>query len=110
MTKNTLMIENILFSIGQLVHHKLFHYRGVIIDVDPRFMLSEDWYESMAKTQPPKDQPWYRVLVHNGPHQTYVAQRNLELDLTNEPINNPELGAYFSNFLEGKYFSSKRMN
>ncbi len=25
------------FRIGQLVHHRLFDYRGVVIDVDPVF-------------------------------------------------------------------------
>ena len=32
------------FSVGELIHHRLFDYRGVIYDVDPEFMLSEDWY------------------------------------------------------------------
>lgn len=29
------MAANALFSIGDVVHHKLFDYRGVIVDVDP---------------------------------------------------------------------------
>ena len=57
------MTTNAHFSIGELVHHKLFDYRGVIIDVDPRLMLSDEWYEAVARSRPPKDQPWYRVLV-----------------------------------------------
>ena len=54
------------FSIGDLVYHKLFDYRGVVVDVDPRLMLSEEWYEAVARSRPPKDQPWYRVLVHGA--------------------------------------------
>jgi heat shock protein HspQ len=54
------------FSIGQLVHHRLFDYRGVIVDVDAVFLGSEEWYEQVAKSKPPKDQPWYHVLVHGG--------------------------------------------
>ena len=45
------------FSIGQLVHHVLFDYRGVIVDVDPHFLGSEEWYANVAKSRPPKDRP-----------------------------------------------------
>jgi len=62
------------FSIGQCVHHKLFAYRGVIIDVDPVFLGSDDWYEDIAKSRPPKDEPWYHVLVHDAQNETYVAE------------------------------------
>ena len=72
------MAAQVKFSIGQLVHHRLFDYRGVIVDVDPFFLGSEEWYEHVAKSKPPKDQPWYHVLVHGGNGRTYVAQRNLE--------------------------------
>ena len=53
-----------------IVHHKKFDYRGVIIDVDPVFMGTEEWYEEVARSRPPKDKPWYQVLVHNSIQQT----------------------------------------
>ena len=31
------------FSIGQVVRHKLFPFRGVIFDVDPEFANTEKW-------------------------------------------------------------------
>ncbi|MEZ5361118.1 MAG: heat shock protein HspQ [Bryobacterales bacterium] len=31
------------FSIGQLIEHRLFGYRGVIYDVDPVFLGDDDW-------------------------------------------------------------------
>ncbi|MCU7879607.1 MAG: heat shock protein HspQ [Candidatus Thiodiazotropha sp. (ex Lucinoma aequizonata)] len=43
------------FSVGDLVYHRLFDYRGVVVDVDPQFMLSEEWYENVARSRPPKD-------------------------------------------------------
>jgi len=104
------MENEILFYIGQLVYHKKFNYRGVIIDVDPHFMLTEQWYQTMAKSQPPKDQPWYHVLVHNSPQQTYVAQRNLTDDKSQKPINHPEIDRHFSGFSEGKYNLGLRIN
>jgi heat shock protein HspQ len=39
------------------VSHRLFGYRGVVFDVDPEFHLSEEWYEQMARSRPPKDRP-----------------------------------------------------
>ncbi len=69
------------FCIGQLIHHKLFDYRGVIVGVDLEFKQTDEWYETMARSRPPKDQPWYHVRVHNGTRMTYVAERNLEPDL-----------------------------
>ena len=91
------------FKVGQLVHHKLFDYRGVIFDVDANFQGSEEWYEVMARTRPPKDQPWYHVLVHDAEHTTYVTERNLEPDLTGEPIRHPALGQFFDELRDGLY-------
>ncbi len=91
------------FFVGQLVDHMLFDYRGVIIDVDPYFMMSDDWYQLMARSRPPKDKPWYRVLVHNSNHETYVAEQNLSDSIEKTPVNHPEVELYFSKFSEGRY-------
>ena len=74
------------FSVGELIHHKRFEYRGVVVDVDPTFQLSDDWYDQVARSRPPKDAPWYHVLVHEAEHMTYVAERNLEPDTSGQPI------------------------
>jgi heat shock protein HspQ len=89
--------------IGQLVHHRLFDYRGVIYDVDPVFMLSEEWYQQVAQSRPPKDEPWYRVLVDGSLQETYVAQRNLEASPTGGVIDHPGIDLYFSTFENGQY-------
>ena len=91
------------FFIGQLVHHKKFDYRGVIIDVDAEFEGTEDWYQQVALSRPPKDRPWYHVLVHNSNQLTYVAERHLEQDLSNEPISHPAIELYFDGFDNGVY-------
>ena len=91
------------FAIGQLVRHRLFDYRGAIIDVDATFQGTEEWYEQVAKSRPPKDQPWYHVLVHNAEHMTYVAERNLEQDSRPDPITHPLVEDVFSHFEDGRY-------
>ena len=98
------------FAVGDLVHHRLFDYRGVIVDVDPNFQLSEEWYETVAKSRPPKDKPWYHVLVHGATHVTYVAERNLEPDESTAPVRHPMLENFFSRFENGKYVREKRTN
>lgn len=98
------------FSVGQLIFHKLFRYRGVIVDVDPCFMGTEQWYAEMARTRPPRDRPWYRVLVHNASHETYVAERNLEADGGTEPVSHPLLDDFFAEFRDGQYIPITRTN
>jgi heat shock protein HspQ len=98
------------FSVGDLVRHRRFGYRGVVFDVDARFQLSEEWYEEMARSRPPKDEPWYHVLVHDGEHTTYVAERNLESDNSGDPVRHPLLEHYFGGFTNGRYESVERVN
>ena len=83
------------FSVGQLVHHRLFGYRGVIIDADSRFLGSDDWYRNIAQTKPPRDNPWYHVLIDGATQRTYVAERNLEPDTEGGPVNHPDITDYF---------------
>lgn len=98
------------FRVGQPIHHKRFGYRGVIVDVDPAFSGTEEWYEVMATSRPPKDRPWYHVLVHDAAHHTYVAERNLEPDLSGAPIRHPDIAQFFAGFEDGLYVQRRRAN
>ena len=68
------------FCIGQMIYHRLFEYRGIILGVDLEFKQTDEWYDQVARSRPPKDKPWYHVLVFQRGHQTYVAEKNLEPD------------------------------
>ena len=103
-------ITNTRFSVGDLIHHRLFDYRGVIVDVDPTFQATEEWYEAVARSRPPKDKPWYHILVHDAAHTTYVAERNLEPDVSTDPIAHPMVEQFFSRFENGKYIYDYRAN
>ena len=59
---------------------------------------------------PPKDEPWYHVLVHNAMHTTYVAERNLEPDTNGDPIRNPMIDELFDGFEAGHYVIRRRAN
>jgi len=96
-------ITDAKFAVGQLIQHKLFHYRGVIADVDPIFSGSDDWYERVATTRPPKDKPWYHILVDDGEHNTYVSELNLEADGSMQAVDHPLVSELFVDFVDGKY-------
>jgi len=106
------MIErkNVEFSIGQVIHHRIFDYRGVIVDVDPVFCGTDEWYETVALSRPPKDKPWYHVLVDGASHQTYVAERNLEPDVTGMPVDHPHLSEFFTGLNNGVYSTKDVFN
>lgn len=95
------------FHVGQLIHHRLFGYRGVVFDVDATFEGSEEWYEQMARSRPPRDRPWYHVLPDGAAHTTYVAERNLEHDETGGPIDHPAVDDFFDNF-DGTEYHPRR--
>lgn len=98
------------FSIGDIVYHTRLNYRGVVYDIDPKFMLSEEWYRNVATSRPPKDKPWYHVLVHNSTHETYVAERHLEADSSHEPINHPLTDDLFATFQGDRYTIKGKSN
>ncbi|HUT48996.1 MAG TPA: heat shock protein HspQ [Alphaproteobacteria bacterium] len=102
------------FQVGALVHHRLFDYRGVVFDVDGAFRGSDDWYDTMARSRPPKDAPWYHVLVHGAAHTTpittYVAERNLAPDASGAPIQHALVDSYFEGMTDGLYVPRRRLN
>ena len=104
------MMKQAKFSIGQCIHHRLFGYRGVIVDVDPGFQGSEEWYQQVARTRPPKDEPWYHVLVHDSNDETYVAERNIVADDSKEPVVHPLIGEFFTGFNHGLYSTGRHSN
>jgi heat shock protein HspQ len=57
----------------------------------------------MARSRPPKDEPWYHVLVDQAEHTTYVAERNLESDKRHDPIDHPLCDHFFNEFRNGQY-------
>ena len=62
----------------------------------------------MARSRPPKDRPWYHVLVDGALHSTYVAERHLEASEDLRQINHPWLGEYFDRFDGARYYTIVR--
>ena len=102
----SVMLKEAKFGMGQLIKHRLFDYRGVIVDIVPIFMGTETWYEQVAKPRPPKNKPWYKILVNNSLDETYVAEQNLQIDDSLDTINHPLVGTYFDKFENGLYINN----
>ena len=98
------------FDVGQLVRHVRFGYRGVVIDVDAEFGLTDEWYEEVARSRPPKDRPWYHVLPDGAQHTTYVAERNLEVESEPRPIEHPLVDEVFEDFDGDRYVRARTVN
>ena len=91
--------NNAKFSIGEVVKHRHFDFRGVIYDVNFEFNNSEEWYQSIPKeVRPRKDQPFYHLLAESNDvtYEAYVSEQNLLLDLSKEPVRHPLIEEIFS--------------
>lgn len=91
-----------LFSPGDLVKHKRYHYRGVVVEFNLVCQADESWYQS-NRTRPDRDQPWYHVLVDGNSATTYAAQSSLEADDSDAPVDHPLVEAFFAGFKDGVY-------
>ena len=100
------MVVSPKFNIGDIVKHKLYPFRGVIVDIDPIFSNTDEWYEAIpVELRPSKNQPFYHLLAENSEtfYSAYVSQQNLLPDRESGPINHPEISDLFSDVSNGKY-------
>ena len=99
-------ITNTQFTIGQVVRHRLYPFRGVIVDVDAEFDNTDEWWESIPEeARPRKDQPFYHLLAENEDtsYVAYVSEQNLLIDESGQPVNHPEIAEVFGEFLGNSY-------
>lgn len=91
---------------GQLVKHRKYGYRGVVVDFDLNCQASDSWYRNNL-SHPDKNQPWYHVLVDSSEATTYAAESSLEADPRGKEISHPLLAVYFDRFEKGKYLRNQ---
>ena len=97
----------ILFRVGQLIRHKRYGYRGVVVSVDEICQADEDWHKG-NQTQPDRDQPWYYVLADGSDQVFYPAQSSLEEDSSEDAIHNIFVDRFFDTFADGAYVRNDR--
>jgi len=100
------------FSIGQVVRHRLFPFRGIIFDVAPQFANTEEWYQAIpAEVRPRKDQPFYHLLAENSETEyiAYVSEQNLLEDDSGEPVRHPQIAEMFIRTPDGRYEPKRQL-
>jgi heat shock protein HspQ len=98
------------FSIGQVVKHRVFPFRGVIFDVDPEFSNTEEWYEAIPEhIRPSKNQPFYHLLAESADayYVAYVSEQNLVSDNSGDPVEHPQVAEVFADLRDGSYVGLK---
>ena len=106
LSKKIKVYKDPLFNIGDIVKHRIYPFRGVIVDVDPEFSNTEEWYQSIpAEIRPSREQPYYHLMAENTEtfYTAYVSQQNLVGDGENGPLEHPDLEEIFSGMDHGKY-------
>ena len=96
------------FSIGQVVRHRKYPFRGLIYDVDPVFANTEEWWLSIPEdVRPSKEQPFYHLFAENTETEyiAYVSEQNLLADDSGEPLRHPQIGESFVRSDSGTYRS-----
>jgi heat shock protein HspQ len=94
------------FSIGQVVRHKLFPFRGVVFDVDPEFSNTEEWLEAIPEpVRPDRNQPFYHLFAENSDshYVAYVSEQNLVPDDSGDPVDHPQIELLFDETDDGHY-------
>jgi len=94
------------FTIGDVVRHRLFPFRGVVFDVDPEFANTEEWWLSIPEEiRPAKDQPFYHLLAENEQsyYTAYVSEQNLVPDGHNGVVGHPGAAELFEGFDGERY-------
>lgn len=99
-------MRNAKFTIGQVVRHRLFPFRGVVFDIDPEFDNTEEWWLSIPEeVRPRKDQPFYHLFAENAETEyiAYVSEQNLLPDTSGQPLRHPQLREIFETDDHGSY-------
>ena len=96
-----------LFKIGQLVKHRRYGYRGIVVALDLTCQANDDWYHA-NRTQPDRNQPWYHVLVSGSDQGTYPAQSSLTADDSHKEVNNPLVPYFFKDLGGGHYIRNEQ--
>ena len=94
------------FSVGQVVRHRFYPFRGVVFDIDPEFDNTEEWWLAIPEDiRPHKNQPYYHLLAENAETEyiAYVSEQILLADETGKPLRHPQVSELFAEDENGGY-------
>ena len=94
------------YSLGQIVKHRKYPFRGVVFDIDPTFANTEEWLLSIPEeVRPSREQPFYHLFAENAETEyvAYVSEQNLLPDETGKPVRHPQIAEMFERTRDGGY-------
>ncbi|MGC1847180.1 MAG: heat shock protein HspQ [Pseudolabrys sp.] len=100
------VVRNAKYTVGQIVKHRIYPFRGVIFDIDPVFNNTEEWWQAIpAEIRPRKDQPFYHLFAENSETEyvAYVSEQNLLPDTSDTPLRHPDVAEVFEQDDNGGY-------
>ncbi|XP_070568963.1 uncharacterized protein [Ptychodera flava] len=101
-------LPSVKYRVGQVIKHKLWGYRGVIIGWDETAKAPEQWLKQMHPADKPhwRKQPNYSILVDTRDRPqaqvTYIPQENIEI-VSNTKVIHPALDDYFEAYDGSQY-------
>jgi len=100
--------SNVKFRIGQVVKHKRWGYRGVIVGWDPHTKAPASWVkENHGENKQWSKQPNYAILIdirdRTIPQLGYVPEENVEVAPPSVRITHPGMEDYFEAFDGAQY-------
>lgn len=100
--------SKIKFRIGQVVKHKRWGYRGVIVGWDAVAKAPESWIKDNHENNKSwRDQPNYAVLIdirdRTIPQLGYVPEVNIEIAPSSVRITHPGMEDYFESYDGAQY-------
>ena len=108
---SNVLIVSPIFNIGDVVKHKLYQFRGVIVYIDPEFSNTDEWYQDSSNgwqlTTESYSSPTYS---YNSPDDNNSGELTTH-SLYSEQITLPNLVdgeilqySFSLNCKEGRYF------
>jgi len=100
----------VTLKIGQVVKHRKWGYRGIIVGWDATAKAPPGWFQKMEpddrNIQDYENQPNFAILVdtrdRRSPQKTYVPQENLVV-VSNMRVIHPSIDDYFESFDGTRY-------
>jgi heat shock protein HspQ len=99
-------IRKAKYSVGAVVRHRVYPFRGIVFDIDPVFGNTEEWWQAIPEEiRPRKDQPFYHLLAENAETEyiAYVSEQNLLPDNDRAPLRHPQVSQLFAREKNGRY-------
>ncbi|XP_066927039.1 uncharacterized protein [Clytia hemisphaerica] len=97
---------NVKYRIGQVIKHKKFGYRGIIVGWDPKARAPDYWIQVNHFDPTWRYQPNYSVLVDARDREdiqtTYVVEENIEI-VSDTEVKHPETDEFFEGFDGAQY-------